>query len=93
MWPRPESCTAAEITANSFAFPASRPESMKVTYPLSLKVSLWLMANLLLLAALGVGFFLVQGGLDSAGPDSLGGPLAGDVMGPSGARLELLEPE
>src|SRR6266516_4450287 len=36
---------------------------MKVTYPLSLKVSLWLVANLLLLAVLGVGFFVVQGGL------------------------------
>lgn len=36
---------------------------MKVTYPLSLKVSLWLMLNLLLLSALGVGFFVVQGGL------------------------------
>src|SRR5205823_3236499 len=36
---------------------------MKVSYPLSLKVSLWLVANLLLLAVLGVGFFVVQGGL------------------------------
>jgi two-component system sensor histidine kinase CpxA len=36
---------------------------MKVSYPLSLKVSLWLMLNLLLLAALGLGFVVVQGGL------------------------------
>lgn len=36
---------------------------MRVSYPLSLKVSLWLMLNLLLLAALGLGFFVVQGGL------------------------------
>lgn len=36
---------------------------MKVSYPLSLKVSVWLMLNLLLLAALGLGFFIVQGGL------------------------------
>jgi two-component system sensor histidine kinase CpxA len=36
---------------------------MKVTYPLSLKVSLWLMLNLLLLTTLGVGFFVVQGGV------------------------------
>jgi two-component system sensor histidine kinase CpxA len=36
---------------------------MKVSYPLSLKVSLWLMLNLLLLAALGLGFFVVRGGL------------------------------
>ena len=36
---------------------------MKVSYPLSLKVSLWLMLNLLLLAALGIGFFVVRGGL------------------------------
>lgn len=36
---------------------------MRVSYPLSLKVSLWLMLNLLLLAALGLGFFALQGGL------------------------------
>lgn len=36
---------------------------MKVSYPLSLKVSLWLMLNLLLLAALGIGFFVARGGL------------------------------
>ena len=36
---------------------------MKVTYPLSLKVSLWLLLNLLLLTALGIGFFVLHGGL------------------------------
>lgn len=35
---------------------------MKITYPLSLKVSLWLLLNLVLLAALGAGFFMIQGG-------------------------------
>lgn len=51
---------------------------MKVSYPLSLKVSLWLMLNLLLLAALGVGFFLVQGGL---GWSAL-------IAGPTGDRAQ-----
>lgn len=51
---------------------------MKVTYPLSLKVSVWLLLNLLLLAALGIGFFVVQGGL---GWDAL-------VAGPSGERAQ-----
>ncbi len=36
---------------------------MKVSYPLSLKVSVWLLLNLLLLAAATIGFFVVQGGL------------------------------
>ncbi len=36
---------------------------MKVTYPLSLKISLWLLLNLVLLAGLGVGFLVVQGGM------------------------------
>ena len=36
---------------------------MKVAYPLSLKVSVWLLLNLLLLAVFGAGFFIVQGGL------------------------------
>jgi two-component system sensor histidine kinase CpxA len=36
---------------------------MKVSYPLSLKVSVWLLLNLLLLAAAAIGFFVVQGGL------------------------------
>jgi two-component system, OmpR family, sensor histidine kinase CpxA len=35
---------------------------MKITYPLSLKVSLWLLLNMVLLAVLGAGFFLAQGG-------------------------------
>lgn len=51
---------------------------MKVSYPLSLKVSVWLMLNLLLLAALGLGFFIVQGGL---GWNAL-------VAGPSGTRAQ-----
>lgn len=60
------------------AFPASPQRLMKVSYPLSLKVSVWLMLNLLLLAALGLGFFIVQGGL---GWNAL-------VAGPSGARAQ-----
>src|SRR4051812_22471033 len=36
---------------------------MKVTYPLSLKVSLWLLLNLVLLAVAAIGFFVGQGGL------------------------------
>jgi two-component system sensor histidine kinase CpxA len=53
---------------------------MRVSYPLSLKVSLWLMLNLLLLAALGLGFFIVQGGL---GWGAL-------VAGPTGERAQSL---
>jgi two-component system, OmpR family, sensor histidine kinase CpxA len=53
---------------------------MNVSYPLSLKVSLWLMANLLLLAALGLGLLVVQGGL---GWSAL-------VAGPSGDRMQRL---
>jgi two-component system sensor histidine kinase CpxA len=53
---------------------------MKVSYPLSLKVSLWLMLNLLLLAALGLGFLVMQGGI---GWDAL-------VAGPSGDRMQSL---
>ncbi|MBI5690065.1 MAG: HAMP domain-containing histidine kinase [Verrucomicrobia bacterium] len=53
---------------------------MKVSYPLSLKVSLWLVLNLLLLAGLGLGFFIVQGGL---GWDAL-------VAGPTGDRAQAL---
>ena len=56
------------------------PERMKVSYPLSLKVSLWLMLNLLLLAALGLGFLVVNGGLRW---DAL-------VAGPSGDRMQSL---
>jgi two-component system sensor histidine kinase CpxA len=51
---------------------------MKVTYPLSLQVSLWLMLNLLLLAALGIGFFTLQGGL---GWSAL-------IAGPTGSRAQ-----
>ncbi len=36
---------------------------MKVSFPLSLKVSLWLLANLLLLAAVGGGFYVSQFGV------------------------------
>ena len=53
---------------------------MKVSYPLSLKVSLWLVLNLLLLAALGIAFFVVQGGL---GWSAL-------VAGPTGDRAQSL---
>lgn len=53
---------------------------MRVSYPLSLKVSVWLMLNLLLLAGLGIGFFVVQGG---PGWDAL-------VAGPSGDRIQAL---
>jgi two-component system sensor histidine kinase CpxA len=35
---------------------------MKVSFPLSVKVSLWLLANLLLVAAAGVGFYVSQFG-------------------------------
>ena len=53
---------------------------MRVSYPLSLKVSLWLMLNLLLLAALGIGFFVLHGGL---GWSAL-------VAGPAGDRAQEL---
>lgn len=53
---------------------------MKIFYPLSLKVSLWLMLNLLLLAATGLGVFVASGGLRW---DAL-------VSGPSGERLQSL---
>ena len=53
---------------------------MRVSYPLSLKVSLWLMLNLLLLAALGIGFFTLHGGL---GWSAL-------VAGPTGDRAQEL---
>lgn len=52
---------------------------MKVSFPLSLKVSLWLVLNLLLLGALGVGFFVVQGGL---GWSAL-------LSGPTGDRAQM----
>ena len=66
--------------ANSSAAAASRPPVPKVTYPLSLKVSLWLAANLLLLAILGASFFITQGGV---GWSAL-------VAGPSGDRVQAL---
>ena len=74
---------------------------MKVSYPLSLKVSLWLMLNLLLLGAVGVGLLVVQGGLGwdalVAGPSgdrmqSLANVIAGEVsVAPSGARTAVLK--
>jgi two-component system, OmpR family, sensor histidine kinase CpxA len=36
---------------------------VKVTYPLSLKILLWLLLNFFVLAALAIGFFVAQGGL------------------------------
>lgn len=51
---------------------------MKVSYPLSLKVSVWLLLNLVLLAAAAIGFFVVQGGL---GWNAL-------LSGPSGQRVQ-----
>jgi two-component system sensor histidine kinase CpxA len=36
---------------------------MKISFPLSLKISLWLLLNLLLLGSVGVGFLLSHGGL------------------------------
>lgn len=60
----------------------SPPRHMKVTYPLSLKVSLWLLLNLLLLAVAGVSFYWTQfgRGWDSLGTGALGERLlvAGD---------------
>ncbi len=53
---------------------------MKVSYPLSFKVSVWLVLNLLLLAGLGLGFFVYQGGL---GWSAL-------VAGPTGDRAQSL---
>lgn len=69
-----------DVLYNSRRAGASRPQSMKVSSPLSLKVSLWLILNLLLLAALGIGFFIVQGGLG----------LSALVAGPSGERAQAL---
>lgn len=53
---------------------------MKVSFPLSLKVSLWLLLNLLLLAAAALGFLAFRGGL---GWNSLLG-------GASGERVQAL---
>lgn len=41
----------------------SLASAMKVSYPLSLKVSFWLLLNLLLLGGVGVGFFVIQDGV------------------------------
>jgi two-component system sensor histidine kinase CpxA len=51
---------------------------MKVSYPLSLKVSVWLLLNLALLAAGTIGFFVFQGGL---GWNAL-------LSGPAGERVQ-----
>lgn len=53
---------------------------MKVSFPLSLKVTFWLLLNLLILGVAAVAFFLVGGG---PGWDSL-------VVGPSGERINEL---
>jgi two-component system sensor histidine kinase CpxA len=53
---------------------------MKVTFPLSLKISLWLLLNLLLLGTVGLAYFVGPRGL---GLDAL-------VGGPAGNRLQTL---
>lgn len=53
---------------------------MKIRFPLSVKVALWLALNLLLLAAIGAGYFLTQAGLRW---DSL-------VAGPAGEHAQVL---
>ncbi|HVU35824.1 MAG TPA: HAMP domain-containing sensor histidine kinase [Opitutaceae bacterium] len=53
---------------------------MKVSFPLSLKVTLWLLLNLLLLGVAATAFLIAQGGLSW---DSL-------VAGPAGERLHAL---
>jgi two-component system, OmpR family, sensor histidine kinase CpxA len=53
---------------------------MKASFPLSLKVSLWLLLNLLLLGVVALIFFIVQGGLSW---DAL-------VAGAAGNRLQSL---
>lgn len=57
---------------------------MKVTYPLSLKVSLWLLLNLLLLALAGVSFYWTQFG---RGWDSLGTGALGDRLLAAGDNI------
>ena len=54
---------------------------MKVSFPLSLKVSLWLFANLLLLMAAGGGFYVSQFGVgwSSLTRGALGNQLQGIV--------------
>ena len=51
---------------------------MKIRFPLSLRISLWMLLNLLLLAAVAAGFFVAQGGL---GWTAL-------VAGPTGDRAQ-----
>jgi two-component system sensor histidine kinase CpxA len=53
---------------------------VKVSYPLSLKISLWLLLNLVLLAAAAFAFLVAQGGFSF---DSL-------VRGPAGAHFQEL---
>jgi len=57
---------------------------MKVTYPLSLKVSLWLLLNLLLLAIAGVSFYWTQFG---RGWESLGSQALGDRLAVIGDNI------
>ncbi len=57
---------------------------MKASYPLSLKVSLWLLLNLLLLAAAGVSFYWTQFG---RGWDSLGSQALGDRLAAVGDSI------
>lgn len=66
---------------------------MKVTFPLSLKVSLWLLANLLLLAAAGGAFYVSQFGVgwESLTRGALGERLQG--IGDSIASDLNVEPE
>src|SRR3954465_3783629 len=63
---------------------------MKIAFPLSIKVSLWLLLNLLLLAVLGVVLFSAQIGLGwesfIAGPacdrlQAIAGMMAGELEG------------
>jgi len=57
---------------------------MKISFPLSLKISLWLLLNLTLLGAVGVGFLLGHGGL---GWNALLGGAAGDHVQAIGDAL------
>ncbi len=69
---------------------------MKISFPLSLKISLWLLLNLTLLGAVGVGFLLGHGGLgwnalmNGAAGDhvhAIGDALVGEINGaPETAR-------
>lgn len=53
---------------------------MRLKFPLSLKVSLWLLLNLVLLGAVGLGFIVVQGGVSWTAL----------VSGTAGERLQTL---